>query len=102
MTIGNLIDLHHLDITNTPSLKEMPSGIGNLKNLITLSKFIVGKASGMTTRLSDLKNLLQLRGRLSILDLQNVLDVQQAREANLDKIHGLEELVLEWIALDND
>ncbi|GLT30462.1 hypothetical protein SLA2020_052610 [Shorea laevis] len=102
MTIGNLIDLHHLDITNTSSLKEMPSGIGNLKSLITLSKFIVGKASGMMTRLSDLKNLSQLRGGLSILDLQNVLDVQEAREANLDKIHGLEELVLEWIALDND
>ncbi|GLT30472.1 hypothetical protein SLA2020_052700 [Shorea laevis] len=102
MTIGNLIDLHHLDITDTPSLIEMPSGIGNLKNLVTLSKFIVGKASGMMTRLSDLKNLSQLQGRLSILDLQNVFDVQDAREANLDKIHGLEELVLEWIALDND
>ncbi|GKV41321.1 hypothetical protein SLEP1_g48870 [Rubroshorea leprosula] len=102
ITIGNLIDLHHLDITDTYSLKEMPSGIGNLKNLVTLSKFIVGKAIGMMTRLSDLKNLSQLRGRLSILDLQNVLDVQEAREANLDKIHGLEELDLEWLALDND
>ncbi|GLT30469.1 hypothetical protein SLA2020_052680 [Shorea laevis] len=102
MTIGNLTDLHHLDITDTPSLKEMPSEIGNLKNLVTLSKFIVGKASGMMTRLSNLKNLSQLRGRLSILDLQNVLDVQEAREANLDKIHGLEKLVLEWIALDNN
>ncbi|GLT32735.1 hypothetical protein SLA2020_073800 [Shorea laevis] len=102
MTIGNLIDLHHLDITDTPSLKEMPSGIGNLKNLVTLSKFIVGKVSGMITRLSDLKNLSQLQGRLSILDLQNVFDVQDAREANLDKIHGLEELVLEWTDLDDD
>ncbi|GLT96513.1 hypothetical protein SLE2022_141280 [Rubroshorea leprosula] len=102
VTIGNLIDLHHLDITDTPSLKEMPSGIGNLKNLLTLSKFIVGKASGMMTRLSNLKNLSQLQGRLSILDLQNVLNVQEAREANLDKILGLEELILEWIALDND
>ncbi|GLT32728.1 hypothetical protein SLA2020_073730 [Shorea laevis] len=102
MTIGKLIDLHHLDITDTPSLKKMPSGIGNLENLVTLSKFIVGKASGMMTRLSDLKNLSQLQGRLSILDLQNVFDVQDAREANLDKIHGLEELVLEWTALDDD
>ncbi|GLT30456.1 hypothetical protein SLA2020_052550 [Shorea laevis] len=102
MTIGKLIDLHHLDITDTPSLKEMPSGIGNLKNLVTLSKFIVGKANGMMTRLSDLKNLSQLRGRLSILDLQNVFDVQDARKANLDKIHGLEDLVLEWTTLDDD
>ncbi|GLT30483.1 hypothetical protein SLA2020_052800 [Shorea laevis] len=97
MTIGNLIDLHHLDIIDTPFLKELPSGIGKLKNLVTLSKIMMGKASGMM-RLSDLKNLSQLRGRLSIVDLQNVLDVQDVqdvREANLDKIHGLEELVLE-------
>ncbi|GLT30464.1 hypothetical protein SLA2020_052630 [Shorea laevis] len=100
-TIGNLIDLHYLDITETPSLKEMPSGIGNLQNLLTLSKFIVGKASGLM-RLSHFKNLLQLRGRLTILDLQNVLDVQDAKEANLDKIHGLEELVLEWTTSGND
>ncbi|GLT96332.1 hypothetical protein SLE2022_139600 [Rubroshorea leprosula] len=103
-TIENLIDLHHLDITNTPSLKEMPSGIGNLKNLVTLSKFIVGKASGMMMRLSALKNLSQLRGRLSILDPKNVSHVRDAVEASLDKIHGLEELVLEgrWTAPDND
>ncbi|GLT71617.1 hypothetical protein SLA2020_436210 [Shorea laevis] len=94
-TIGNLIDLHHLDISDTSSLEEMPLEIGNLKNLVTLPKLILRKASGMM-RLSNLKNLLQLQGRLSILDLQNVLDVQDARAANLDKIHGLEELVLEW------
>ncbi|GLT33634.1 hypothetical protein SLA2020_082030 [Shorea laevis] len=100
-TIGNLIDLHCLDITKTHSLKEMPSGIGNLKNLVTLSKFMVGKVSGMM-RLSNLKNLLQLQGRLSILDLENVSDVQDAREANLNNIHGLEELVLKWTILDNN
>ncbi|GKV05123.1 hypothetical protein SLEP1_g17164 [Rubroshorea leprosula] len=101
MTIGNLVDLYYLDINDTPSLKEMPSGIGNLKKLLTMSKFIVGKESWLM-RLSYLKNLSQLRGRLFILDLQNVLDVQEAREANLHKIHGLEELVLEWTASDND
>ncbi|GKV34798.1 hypothetical protein SLEP1_g43139 [Rubroshorea leprosula] len=101
MTIGNLNDLHHLDMIATSSLKEMPSEIGNLKNLLTLSKFIVGKDSGMM-RLSDLKNLSQLQGRLCILGLQNVLDVQDAREAKLDNIHGLEELVLEWSTFDSD
>ncbi|GLT38436.1 hypothetical protein SLA2020_126870 [Shorea laevis] len=99
--IGNLIDIHHLDISNTSSLKEMPSEIGNLKNLVTLSKLIVGKASGLL-RLSDLKNLAQLRGRLSILNLQNVLNVQDARDVNLDRIDGLKELILEWTTFDND
>ncbi|GLT33615.1 hypothetical protein SLA2020_081870 [Shorea laevis] len=98
-TIGNLIDLHHLDITNTSSLKEMPSEIGNLKNLVTLSKFIVGEASGMVMRLSALKNLSQLRGKLSIFHLKNVSRVQDAVEANLDKIHGLKELDLEGCSM---
>ncbi|GKV01367.1 hypothetical protein SLEP1_g13924 [Rubroshorea leprosula] len=94
-TIGNLIELHHLNIMGTNSLKEMPTGITNLKNLLTLSKFVVGKANGLM-RLSDLKNFQQLQGKLFILDLQNVFDVQDAREANLGNIHGLDELLLEW------
>ncbi|GKV47355.1 hypothetical protein SLEP1_g54261 [Rubroshorea leprosula] len=100
-TIGNLIDLYYLDITDTPSLKGMPLGISNLKNLVKLSTFIVGEASGMM-RLSDLKYLSQLQGRLSIVNLKNVLDVQDAKEADLDKIHGLEKLVLEWTTSNND
>ncbi|GLT96342.1 hypothetical protein SLE2022_139700 [Rubroshorea leprosula] len=101
-TIGNLIDLHHLDISGTIHLKEMPSEIGNLKNLLTLSKLIVGKASGMM-RLSALKNLSQLRGGLMIKDLENVSRVQDAVEANLGRIHGLKYLTLlgSWIASDN-
>ncbi|GLT44962.1 hypothetical protein SLA2020_188330 [Shorea laevis] len=73
----------------------MPIGIANLKNLLTLSKFMVGKANGLL-RLSDLKNFQQLQGKLSILDLHNVFDTQDAREANLDNIHGLDELLLKW------
>ncbi|GLT96382.1 hypothetical protein SLE2022_140070 [Rubroshorea leprosula] len=94
-TIGKLIELHHLNIMWTNSLKEMLRGIANLKNLLTLSKFMVGEANGLL-RLSDLKNFQQLQGKLSILDLQNVVDIQDAREANLDNIHGLDELLLEW------
>ncbi|GLT88398.1 hypothetical protein SLE2022_064250 [Rubroshorea leprosula] len=95
MAIGNLIDLHHLDIRGTDFLKDMPSGMGNLKNLLTLSKFIVGKEDGLI-RLSDLKNFSQLGGNLSILNLQNVLNVQDAMKANLENIDGLDELLLEW------
>ncbi|GKV45219.1 hypothetical protein SLEP1_g52327 [Rubroshorea leprosula] len=93
--IGNLINLHHLDIRGTDSLKEMPSRIANLKDLLTLSKFIVGKENG-SIKLSDLENLSQLKGELSILDLHNVLDVHDARKASLDKIDGLDWLLLQW------
>ncbi|GLT95147.1 hypothetical protein SLE2022_128450 [Rubroshorea leprosula] len=93
-TIGNLRDLHHLDITDTPSLQEMPLQVGNLIRLLTLPKFIVSKADGL--RLRDLRNLSLLRGHLSLLELHNVLDVQDVMEVNFDKIEGLDDVALEW------
>ncbi|GKU91109.1 hypothetical protein SLEP1_g5026 [Rubroshorea leprosula] len=95
VAIGNLINLHHLDIRGTFLLKDLPLGMSNLKNLLTLSKFIVGKEDGLM-RLSDLKNFSQLGGNLSILNLQNVLNVEDAMEANLKNINGVDELLLEW------
>ncbi|GLT97984.1 hypothetical protein SLE2022_155210 [Rubroshorea leprosula] len=92
--IVNLVDLLHLDITGTWSLKELPSGIGRLKNLLTLPKFISGQDGGL--RLGELKNFKHLQGRLLISDLHNVSDFQDANEANLHEIEGLNELVLQW------
>ncbi|GLT27851.1 hypothetical protein SLA2020_028220 [Shorea laevis] len=92
--IMNLADLLHLDITGTQSLKELPSEIGQLTNLLTLSKFIIGNNGGL--RLGELKNLKHLQGRLLISDLHNVSNFLDANEANLYKIEGLDELVLQW------
>ncbi|GKV47265.1 hypothetical protein SLEP1_g54179 [Rubroshorea leprosula] len=99
-TIGNLLDLQHLDIAETSSLKEIPSEISKLTNLVTLSKFIVENAKG--PRLQDLKKLSCLRGQLSILDLQNVLDANDAKEANMSEIQGLDDLSLEWCSDNHD
>ncbi|GLT30404.1 hypothetical protein SLA2020_052050 [Shorea laevis] len=93
--IVNLADLLHLDITGTKNLKELPSGMGRLKNLLTLSKFIPGKDGGL--KLGELKNLKHLQGKLLILDLHNVSNFQDAGEANVYEIQGLNELVLQWI-----
>ncbi|KHG17844.1 Putative disease resistance RGA1 [Gossypium arboreum] len=93
-TIGNLMDLRHLDITHTKALNEMPSGIGKLRNLLTLPKFVVGEVDGL--RLGELNGLSHLRDQLSILQLHNVLDIQDARHANLNEKKGLQELKLEW------
>ncbi|GKV47610.1 hypothetical protein SLEP1_g54495 [Rubroshorea leprosula] len=93
-TIGNLLDLQHLDLVTTPSLKEFPSEISKLTRLVTLSKFIVGDARG--PRVKDLKNLSGLQGQLSILDLQNVVAANEAKEVNLFEIEGLDHLSLEW------
>ncbi|GKV44492.1 hypothetical protein SLEP1_g51670 [Rubroshorea leprosula] len=93
-SIGNLLDLQHLDLVETKSLKEFPSEINKLTRLVTLSKFIVGDARG--PRVKDLKNLSGLQGQLSILDLQNVVAANEAKEVNLFQIEGLDDLSLEW------
>ncbi|XVF24604.1 hypothetical protein REPUB_Repub13aG0141700 [Reevesia pubescens] len=93
-TIEYLMDLRHLDIRQTTALKEIPSGICMLRNLLTLPKFIVGEADGL--RIRELNGLSYLRGQLSILQLHNVLDIQDARHANLNEKEGLDELMLEW------
>ncbi|KAF2293717.1 hypothetical protein GH714_004289 [Hevea brasiliensis] len=92
--IGNLINLCHLDITDTHNLHEMPLEIGNLTNLQTLSKFIVGEGCGY--RISELKDLKHLQGKLSIMGLNNVADGRHAFDANIRKKHNLVELGLEW------
>ncbi|XP_059641637.1 putative disease resistance RPP13-like protein 1 isoform X2 [Cornus florida] len=93
-SIVNLINMRHLDNADTKLLQEMPLGIGRLTNLQTLSKIIVGKIKG--SRISELKNLLHLRGMLSIVKLQNIMDVQEAKVANLMDKPDLDELELAW------
>ncbi|KAJ9158849.1 hypothetical protein P3X46_024394 [Hevea brasiliensis] len=92
--IGNLINLCHLDITNTPNLHEIPLQIGNLTSLQTLSKFILGEGCGH--RIRELKELKHLKGKLSIMGLDNVTDGRHAFDADLRKRHNLLELGLEW------
>uniref|UniRef100_A0A6N2MHK5 Rx N-terminal domain-containing protein n=1 Tax=Salix viminalis TaxID=40686 RepID=A0A6N2MHK5_SALVM len=93
-----LINLCHLDITDTDNLNEMPSCMGNLTGLQKLSKFIVGKKEGCG--IEELKGLKNLQGRLSIMDLHNVIDARRAVHANLRGKHNLEELELKWSESD--
>ncbi|GKV45232.1 hypothetical protein SLEP1_g52341 [Rubroshorea leprosula] len=73
----------------------MPFGLANLKHLLTLGKFIVGKENG-SLKLSNLENFSQLKEELSILDLHNVSNAHDAKKASLDKIDGLDWLLLQW------
>ncbi|OMP11184.1 Disease resistance protein [Corchorus capsularis] len=92
--IKNLVNLRVLDLRDTGKLQKMPFHIGNLKNLRLLSKFIVGK--GIGSAVSELRGLLHLRGELSILGLEKVVDIQDACNANLREKHGLTGLDLQW------
>ncbi|GKC13362.1 NB-ARC domains-containing protein [Tanacetum coccineum] len=90
---SKLMNLRHLDIRYTPDLKDMPLGIGELKSLQTLSKIIIGGENDFCiTQLKDLKNL---RGGVSIEGLNKVKEATEAREANLSQ-KKLNELELVW------
>ncbi|KAL3748934.1 hypothetical protein ACJRO7_010080 [Eucalyptus globulus] len=92
--ITKLVSLQFLDIRDTRCLKEMPLSIGNLKNLLILSKFVVGPDKG--SRLKELKNLPHLQGELFISELQKVEEVRDAIDANLIGKRGLSNLFLNW------
>ncbi|KAJ9685869.1 hypothetical protein PVL29_017799 [Vitis rotundifolia] len=82
--MGRLINLRYLDVSGTYSLKEMPNDIDQLKSLQKLSKFPVGQKSGF--RLGELWKLSEIRGRLEISKMENVVG---------DKKY-LDELSLNW------
>jgi hypothetical protein len=98
--IENLVNLRHLDITYVNSIKEMPVGIGELKSLQTLTNFVVGKDPG--SKIGGLMNLKFLQGRLCISRLENVLDPEDARRANLNGKKNLDELAMKWESADDD
>ncbi|KAL7120488.1 hypothetical protein ACP275_02G126200 [Erythranthe tilingii] len=93
-TLGNLSNLRHLDNSNTDQLKDMPVEIGNLRNLQTLPKVVLSKDGGLGLR--QLRDLKLLRGPLAILELQNVTDIEDVKEASLSSKQELDELQLAW------
>ncbi|KAF7849439.1 hypothetical protein BT93_L0796 [Corymbia citriodora subsp. variegata] len=92
--ITNLVSLQFLDIRDTVNLQEMPLSISNLKNLIILSKFVIGSKKG--SQLKELKNLPHLQGELLISKLQKVENVRDAIDANLIEKRGLSNLIFIW------
>ncbi|XVE53217.1 hypothetical protein DITRI_Ditri02bG0186300 [Diplodiscus trichospermus] len=98
--IGDLMELHHLDIRDTDSIKCMPFGVGKLTNLERLSDFILRKGDGHLMR--ELKNLSKLSGDFCISGLENVRG-QEAAAAMLMEKSGIDRLRLRWSKdFDND
>ncbi|KAJ9685150.1 hypothetical protein PVL29_017256 [Vitis rotundifolia] len=94
ISISNLINLRHLDIAGATKLQEMPIRIGKLKDLRILSNFIVDKNKGLTIK--ELKDVSHLRGELCISKLENVVNIQDARDADLKLKRNLESLIMQW------
>ncbi|WJZ91307.1 hypothetical protein VitviT2T_010392 [Vitis vinifera] len=75
-------------------LKKMPPKVGKLINLQTLNKYFLSKGNGSQKK--ELKNLLNLRGELSISGLENILDLRDARYVNLKEGRNIEDLIMVW------
>ncbi|XP_034692043.1 putative disease resistance RPP13-like protein 1 isoform X1 [Vitis riparia] len=93
--MGKLINLRYLDIDGCGSLREMSShGIGRLKSLQRLTQFIVGQNNGL--RIGELGELLEIRGKLCISNMENVVSVNDASRANMKDKSYLDELIFDW------
>lgn len=90
----DLILLRHLDLDIVGQLKSMPSGIGSLTNLQTLRAFLIGKEDGCG--IAELKNLANLSGSICISRLENVLNSEDARGAELSNKKHLSKLTFQW------
>jgi len=88
------LPLHIGNISGT-KISELPVEIGGLENLQTLTPFIVGKRH-VGLSIKELRKFPKLHGKLTILNLDNVVDAREAHDANLKSKEKIEELDLIW------
>ncbi|KAI3831377.1 hypothetical protein MKW92_049717 [Papaver armeniacum] len=92
--MGKLVNLRYLDlgIDYTPFV--MPQGIGELTNLRALSAFAVDEMYG---KIEVLRGLVNLRGSLAILKLENLryCEVENIKDCLIHK-KGIDKLELVW------
>ncbi|KAJ6798673.1 putative disease resistance RPP13-like protein 1 isoform X1 [Iris pallida] len=85
--------LKHLRYLQMRGVEELPESLGKLYHLqFLVIKISIKKQFGI----GQLKNLQQLRGTLSICNLENVKDKAEASEALLKEIKHVDRLELEW------
>ncbi|KAF3437496.1 hypothetical protein FNV43_RR20249 [Rhamnella rubrinervis] len=95
--IARLINLRHLDIDWCDALKGMPQQIGDMRELRTLSDFVVGKGKDNDwCNIRKLGQLHNIQGHLRISRLENVIDTGDVWEANLKEKKRITELTLQW------
>ncbi|XP_049387805.1 putative disease resistance RPP13-like protein 1 [Solanum stenotomum] len=92
LQMEKLINLRHLDISNTWGLK-MPLHLSKLKSLQVLvgAKFLLG---GL--RMEDFGEAHNLYGSVSVVELQNVVDRREAVKAKMREKNHVDKLSLEW------
>nr|ACJ22813.1 NBS-LRR type putative disease resistance protein CNL-B16 [Phaseolus vulgaris]ACZ74712.1 CNL-B16 [Phaseolus vulgaris] len=94
LNLHKLTKLRCLEFERT-KVRKMPMHFGELKNLQVLSTFFLDRNSELSTKQLGGLGGLNLHGRLSINDVQNILNPLHALEANVKNKH-LVELELQW------
>nr|ACZ74687.1 CNL-B9 [Phaseolus vulgaris] len=94
LNLHKLTKLRCLEFRHTKVTK-MPVHFGELKNIQVLDTFIVDRNSEISTKQLGGLNQLNLHGRLSINDVQNIFNPLDALKANV-KDKQLVELELKW------
>ncbi|KAK1318162.1 putative disease resistance RPP13-like protein 1 [Acorus calamus] len=93
-----LENLRHLDLSFNKEvaclISSMPSQIGRLTSIQTLSRFVVGKKKGCG--IGELKDHIHLNGDLCISNLHNVCSQEEVIKANLQEKQCLDSLELQW------
>ncbi|XP_028755805.1 putative disease resistance RPP13-like protein 1 [Neltuma alba] len=89
----DLINLRHLDVRGT-NLKEMPRGLGSLKDLKILSKYVVAEDQG--TGIGELGGMSNLKGLIEISKLEIVKNGKEAYEARMMEKKHIKGLTLSW------
>ncbi|EEF49581.1 putative disease resistance protein RGA3 [Ricinus communis] len=90
----DLVNLRHLNLTGCWHLKSMPPSFGKLTSLQRLHRFVVGK--GVECGLNELKNMNELRDTLCIDRVEDVLNIEDAKEVSLKSKQYIHKLVLRW------
>ncbi|XP_057741005.1 putative disease resistance protein RGA1 [Arachis stenosperma] len=97
--ITKLINLKKLDIEYCKAFEDgMPVGLGKLISLQSLSSFVVGNNEKDTSgKLNELKELVDLRGKLTISNLDLVKDAaSESHETNMRSKKHIQDLSLLW------
>ncbi|XP_055960174.1 putative disease resistance protein RGA3 [Mercurialis annua] len=89
--MSNLVSLKNLQFSYH---YQMPSGLGRLTCLESLSLFAVGSNRGES--IQELESLNELRGKLTLIHLENVRDKEEAKKANLKTKKKITSLEFLW------
>ncbi|KAJ8648624.1 hypothetical protein MRB53_001647 [Persea americana] len=89
----NLRHIHTLHLFAS-SITELPESIGDLLQLRYLQLFSTDIEIGHG--MNELKDLIHLRGYLCISELENVVDVEEAKEVHLKNKQKIDRLQLRW------